>query len=315
MNISGIHHVTAICGDAQANIDFFTVMLGLRLVKLTVNFDDPYSYHFYYADAAGQPGTILTFFVWQGAARGRIGHGQISTVSFAVPEGSLGYWSERLKRRGLRLDPPLTRFGEETLPFYGRDEIPLELVAQPGALNVAHWEAGGISPENAIRGFHRVTLSEEGYERTAKLLTDILGFQFERESGNRFRFRASGGGPGALVDVQCAPDSAMGGIGAGAVHHVAFRAPSDEELKAWREKIAGLGYNVTPVLDRKYFHSIYFREPGGVLFEIATDPPGFTVDESLDDLGSRLMLPVRLDAIREQLAQRLPVVKLPARSS
>ncbi len=310
MNISGIHHVTAICSNAQANIEFFTTVLGLRLVKLTVNFDDPYSYHFYYGDAQGHPGTILTFFAWPGSPHGRLGHGQIVSTAFSVSEDSVGYWVDRLKRRGLRLEPPVSRFNEEAILFHGPDEIALEIVAHAGAQSPMPWDKGSVPVAHAIRGFHSVTLSEGGYERTAALLTETLGFRRTEESGNRFRFRAAADGPGAVVDVLCAPESEPGHIGAGNVHHVAFRTPGDEEQRAWRKKIAALGYNVTPVIDRKYFHSIYFREPGGVLFEIATDPPGFTVDEPLEHLGSKLALPAQFEPMREHILSRLPVVHL-----
>lgn len=310
--ISGIHHVTAICSDAQENINFFTAVLGLRLVKLTVNFDDPYAYHFYYGDAEGHPGTILTFFAWPGAPRGRIGHGQIVATSFAVPQGSIGYWMERLAERNLRLEQPLARFDEEALVFYGPDDIALELVAHADASNAAPWEKGTVPAAHAIRGFHSVTLSEAGYERTATLLTETLRFRRGGESGNRFRFLAAGAGAGAVVDVLCAPESAPGRVAAGSVHHVAFRTPSDEEQRAWRAEIAASAYNVTPVLDRKYFRSIYFREPGGVLFEIATDPPGFTVDEPLDQLGSKLALPAQFERVRDHIVRRLPMIRVPA---
>src|SRR5258708_1898029 len=209
MNISGIHHVTAICSNAQANIDFFTSELGLRLVKLTVNFDDPYSYHFYYGDAEGHPGTILTFFAWPGAPRGRLGHGQIVSTAFSVPIESLGYWSDRLKRRGLRIEKPASRFNEEAILFHGPDEIALEIVAHAGAGSLTPWDKGSVPAAHAIRGFHSVTLSEGGYERTAALLTETLGFHNTEESGNRFRFRAAGDGPGAVVDVLCAPESEL----------------------------------------------------------------------------------------------------------
>src|SRR6266566_4189908 len=294
MNISGIHHVTAICSNAQANIEFFTSVLGLRLVKLTVNFDDPYSYHFYYGDAQGHPGTILTFFAWPGSPHGRLGHGQIVSIAFSVSEDSVGFWVDRLKRRGLRLEPPVSRFNEEAILFHGPDEIALEIVAHAGAQSPMPWDKGSVPVAHAIRGFHSVTLSEGGYERTAALLTETLGFHRTEESGNRFRFRAAGDGPGAVVDVLCAPES----------------EPGDEEQRAWRTLIAALGYNVTPVMNRKYFHSIYFREPGGVLFEIATDPPGFTVDEPLEHLGSKLALPAQFEPMREHILSRLPVVQL-----
>src|SRR5260221_8636126 len=310
MNISGIHHVTAICSNPQANIEFFTSVLGLRLVKLTINFDDPHSYHFYYGDAVGHPGTILTFFAWPGSPHGRLGHGQIVSTAFSVSEDSVGYWADRLKRRGLRLEAPVSRFNEEVLLFQGPDDIALEIVAHAGTPSPMPWDKGSVPVAHAIRGFHSVTLSEGGYERTAALLSETLGLRRTEEAGNRFRFHTASDGPGAMIDVLCAPESEPGRLGAGNRHHVAFRTPSDEEQRAWRMQIAKLGYNVTPVMDRKYFHSIYFREPGGVLFEIATDPPGFTVDEPLEHLGSKLTLPAQFEPMREHILGRLPVIHL-----
>jgi glyoxalase family protein len=277
--ILGIHHVTAIAGEPQQNVNFYAGLLGLRLVKLTVNFDDPGTYHLYYGDEEGHPGTILTFFPWPGARRGRIGTGQVTVTSFSIPDGALGYWTERFKDHGVRFEGPVKRFDEEALVFSDPDGLQLELVASPGAEARSPWKEGPVPAEYATRGFHSVTLSEEGYERTASLLTETLGFRLAREAGNRFRYELNAGSPGTRVDVLCSPDAPRGMVAAGTVHHVAWRTPDGMQQEAWRRQIAGLGHNVTPVLDRQYFRSIYFREPGGVLFEIATDPPGFTIDE------------------------------------
>ena len=309
--LPGIHHVTALAGDPQQNIDFYTGVLGLRLVKVTVNFDDPGSYHLYYGDEKGTPGTILTFFAWPGAPRGRSGTGQLTVTSLAVPEGSLGYWKVRLASHHVSHDEPISRFEEQSLAFRDPDGLQLELVAGAGAAGVRHWAESTVPAAHALRGFHSVTLTEEGFERTAELLTGTLGFRRVAESGNRFRFEAGEGGQASLVDVLCMPDGARGRVAVGSVHHVAFRTPDDRQQISWREILAGLHYNVTPVMDRNYFHSIYFREPGGVLFEIATDPPGFTADEPLDQLGSRLALPKQYEAMREHLQQRLPPLLLP----
>jgi catechol 2,3-dioxygenase-like lactoylglutathione lyase family enzyme len=308
--IPGIHHVTAICSDPQQNVDFYCGLLGLRLVKRTVNFDDPGSYHLYYGDALGRPGTILTFFAWPGAHHGRIGPPQVTETAFAVPSDSAGFWQERLQRHGINLDASGSRFGERVLGFADPDGLKLEIVAtaQPGG----DAPAGGPVPgAHAIRGFHGVTLSEEGYENTARLLTDIMGFRAEGSEGNRFRYRAGHGGFAAIVDLLCVPDARHGELGAGVVHHVAFRTPDDEQQGAWRTEITRLGYNVSPVMDRQYFHSIYFREPGGVLFEIATDPPGFTADEAPAELGSKLRLPPWLESRRPVLERLLPRLRLP----
>jgi glyoxalase family protein len=307
--ILGIHHVTAIAGEPQANIDFYAGVLGLRLVKLTVNFDDPTTYHLYYGDGQGHPGTILTFFPWPGAARGRIGTGQLTVTSFAVPERSLAFWRQRFIDRSINCKESRTLVDELTLTFQDPDGLQLELVSTPDANPERVWAQGPVPVEFAIRGFHHVTLLEEGYERTAALLTDKLGFRMTDSKENQFRYAVATGGTGAIVDVLCAPAGRPGRVSVGTVHHVAWRTPTDEQQSACRAKL--LEYNVTPVIDRKYFHSIYFREPGGVLFEIATDPPGFTVDERESGLGSHLLLPPWLEPSRPELESILPKLHLP----
>jgi catechol 2,3-dioxygenase-like lactoylglutathione lyase family enzyme len=307
----GIHHVTAIAGDPQRNLDFYTGILGLRLVKLTVNYDDPDTYHLYYGDASGNSGTILTFFPWPGAHKGRKGIGQATAASFTVPSGSLGFWRERLAGRGLEPTGPVRTFGEELLVFSDPDGLKLELVAGAGKPVEIGPTGGPVPEEHAIRGFHGVTLSEEGYERTASLLVEGLGFRLAGSSGNRFRFEAGPGGPGTLVYVLCLPSAPAGQVSVGTIHHVAWRTPDDAGQRDWRRTIAGLGCNVTPVIDRRYFRSIYFREPGGVLFEIATDPPGFAVDEPRERLGTHLMLPPGLEPLRGRIEMLLPRLRLP----
>jgi glyoxalase family protein len=295
--ISGIHHVTAIASDPQANIDFYTGFLGLRLVKKTVNFDDPGSYHFYYGDYNGTPGTIMTFFPWPGARRGRRGNGQVTVTSFAIPRNSIGVWVEKLSKADIEFDGPMKRFGEEVLVFTDPDGLQLELV-------------GSTDDEgHAIRSFHSATISEEGYESTARLLTDTMGFRHAGEEGNRFRFVVGDGGPSKIVDVLCSPDAARGLVSAGTVHHIAWRTPDAEQQLRWRGILVGLGYNVSPVMDRNYFESIYYREPGGVLFEIATDPPGFTTDEPIHALGVGLKLPPQYESMRARIEAALPPVK------
>jgi catechol 2,3-dioxygenase-like lactoylglutathione lyase family enzyme len=311
-DILGIHHVTAIAGDPQRNVNFYTGVLGLRLVKLTVNFDDPRSYHLYYGDELGHPGTLLTFFAWPGVPKGRPGTGQVTVTSFSIPQGSLDYWAERLSQQGVSSTGPASRFGETVLSLQDPDGLALELVAHPQAQQRPAWKEGPVPAEYAVRGIHTVTLSEDGYERTARLLTESLGFRLLSEENNVFRYEVGEGGLGAYVDVRCAPELRRGHVAGGTVHHVAWRTPSDEREKAWREVLVSLDLNVTPVLDRKYFHSIYFREPGGVLFEIATDPPGFTVDEPVEQLGTHLELPPWLEPYREELDQVLPTLRLPA---
>jgi glyoxalase family protein len=311
-DILGIHHVTAIASDPQRNVDFYTGVLGLRLVKLTVNFDDPRSYHLYYGDEVGHPGTIMTFFAWLGVPKGRQGTGQVTVTSFSVPQASLDYWIERLSQQGISYQGPTSRFDESILSLQDPDGLALELVAHPQAHHRPAWKEGPVPVEHAIRGIHTVTLLEEGYERTARLLTETLGFRSLSEENNVFRCEVGEGGPGAYVDVRCAPGLRRGLVAAGTVHHVAWRTPNDEQQQAWRATLAGLDLNITAVMDRKYFHSIYFREPGGILFEIATDAPGFMVDEPVEQLGTHLELPPWLEQDRSELEQVLPSLSLPS---
>ena len=308
--IPGIHHVTAITADAQKNIDFYCGVLGLRLVKLTVNFDDPESYHLYYGDELGNPGTIMTFFAWPGGRRGRVGPPQVTVTAFAIPQGALDYWSTRLQEHDVTAERTANLFGESVLGFSDPDGMKLELIGiAEGAWQTMR--SGPVPPEHAIRGFHGVTISEEGYENTAKLLTEVMGFREEGSEANRFRYRAAEGRFASFVDLLCVPDARHGSIGTGVVHHVAFRTPDDGQQASWRGELVRLGFNVSPVMDRSYFHSIYFREPGGVLFEIATDNPGFAVDESPSELGTRLNLPPQYEPYRGRLEQLLPPLKLP----
>lgn len=310
-DILGLHHVTAIAGDPQKNVDFYAGVLGLRLVKMTVNYDDPSTYHLYYGDGQGHPGTIMTFFPWPGAIAGRIGTGQVTVTSFAVPENSLGYWKNRLAEHGTSVQESRSDFDEELLFITDPDGLQLEVIATPLANPDHVWNRGPVPVDFAIRGFHHVTLSENGYERTASLLTDTLGFKRLQQQGSRFRYAASDGLPGTMVDLICAPEGRPGRVAVGTVHHVAWRTPTDEQQVKWRHGIRDLQYNVTPVIDRTYFHSIYFREPGGVLFEIATDPPGFAVDEPADQIGTSLVLPPWLESERSQLERTLPSISLP----
>lgn len=310
-HLLGIHHVTAIATDPQRNLDFYTQVLGLRLVKQTVNFDDPGTYHFYLGDETGRPGTILTFFPWPLARGGSRGTGQVTVTSFSVPEGSLGMWSDRLRREGVIAEETKQRFDEEVLTLLDPDGLKLELVGKKGADCLPFWAGGRLPETMAVRGFHGVTLTLEGYEATADLLTGVMGFHHAAEERNRFRFTVDSPGPGVLVDLLCSPETARGHVAAGTVHHVAFRVGSDEDQLECRKILAGVGMNVTPVLDRNYFRSIYFREPGGVLFEIATDPPGFTADEASEDLGSSLKLPEWLEPQRRLIEASLPELVLP----
>jgi glyoxalase family protein len=307
--IPGIHHVTAIAGDPQQNIDFYTGLLGLRLVKLTINFDDPGTYHLYYGNQSGAPGTILTFFPWPGAPRGRKGAGQATSVALAIPESSLNFWIDRLKASNIPFDGPSRRFDEQVLAFHDPHQLQLELIAAPAGAEP--WRNGPVPAEHAVRGLHSVTLSENTCQSTADFLTGVMGFRQAGESGNRLRYLAGGAGAGGAIDLICNPDLRRGMVAVGTVHHVAWRASDDADQLAWRQEIVARGHEVTAVLDRKYFHSIYFNEPGGVLFEIATDPPGFTVDEPLDELGERLQLPPWLEPQRARIEGMLTPLKLP----
>ncbi|MBI4539346.1 MAG: ring-cleaving dioxygenase [Gemmatimonadetes bacterium] len=310
-DIGGIHHVTAIAGDPQGNVDFYAGVLGLRLVKRTVNFDDAGAYHLYYGDELGRPGTILTFFAWPGAPRGRRGVGQVTATSFSVPEGALGYWAKRLEEAGVERDAPVRRLDHEALIFPDPDGLPLELVAHAGAEAREPWRKASVPEAHAIRGLYGVTLAEPGYEATAAMLTRAMGFRAAGEEGQHFRFEVGSGGAGGRLDILCVPDAAPGRVAVGTVHHVAWRVPGAAEQRAWRRRLERHGLDVTPVLDRKYFQSIYFREPGGVLFELATDPPGFTVDELPERLGMGLMLPAWLEPYRNRIEAALPALGPP----
>ena len=309
--LEGLHHVTAIAGEPQANIDFYAGVLGLRLVKVTVNFDDPTTYHLYYGDGLGHPGTIMTFFPWAGAPKGRIGTGQLTVTSFAIPEQSLPYWRRRFQKRGVEFKEAISDFGEEMLFFRDPDGLQLELVSSANAEPDYIWERGPVPTEHAIRGFHHVTISENGYESTALLLTEALGFKQIARQQNRFRYAVSKAIPGTIVDLVCAPEGLPGRVAVGTVHHVAWRTPTNEEQVHWRRTLKKLHYDVTPIIDRQYFHSIYFREPGGVLFEIATDPPGFATDETAEHLGTSLKLPPWLEKARPELERLLPRIERP----
>jgi glyoxalase family protein len=307
---TGIHHVTAIAGEPQRNVDFYVGLLGLRMVKKTVNFDEPGTYHLYYGDGAGTPGSILTFFPWPGTPRGRIGAGQLAVTSFSIPATSLGYWTERLVEAGVRFEKPEDRFGETVLRFPDLDGLRLELVAA-GKDDREGWAGGPVPAEQAVRGLHHVTLVVANPSRTTKLMTEALGFRQTGETEGRTRYEAGEGGPGNTVDVADGMGFPRGTMGVGTVHHVAFRVRDEETQLELREEVAALGYNVTAVLDRNYFRSIYFREPGGVLFEIATDPPGFAVDEEPEHLGETLKLPPWLEPQRDRLEEALPLLRVP----
>jgi len=313
--ILGLHHVTAIAADPQRNLDFYAGVLGLRLVKRTVNFDDPQTYHLYYGDEVGTPGSIMTFFPWPGARSGRAGAGQVAVVSFAILPSAIGFWVERLLRHGVEYQQPVRRgsgpHAEQVLAFRDHDGLMLELVASAAAEARPAWGgAPGIARDHAIHGFHAVTLWIDRAERTEQLLTETLGFRPLREEGTTHRFTVGDGLPGTFVDVRAVGGFGVGAGGAGTVHHVAFAVPDDHAELALRERVSGAGLSPTAVIDRNYFHSVYFREPGHVLFELATNQPGFAVDEPVEHLGERLMLPEQYEPHRAEIEAVLPRIHL-----
>ncbi len=315
--VLGLHHVTAIAGDPQRNLDFYAGLLGLRLVKRTVNFDDPETYHFYFGDEVGTPGSILTFFPWPGARGGRQGPGQVAVTSFAILPTALGFWIERVVRHGITYQGPAKRGpsraeAEQVISFKDHDGLMLEIVAHPAAEARPAWAgAPGISREHAIHGFHAVTLWVEQGEATEKVLVESLGFRPVREEGSTKRYAVGEGGPGTLVNVRATGGFVRGAGGAGTVHHVAWSVADDAAQLGLRDRIHQAGLDPTPVIDRQYFHSVYFHEPGGVLFELATNPPGFTIDEPVERLGERLMLPARYESRRAEIEAVLPPIHLP----
>ena len=333
--ILGIHHVTAIAGDPQRNLDFYARTLGLRFVKLTVNFDDPGTYHFYFADATGSPGSIMTFFPWPRGRGGRHGSGQVAVTQFSIAPGAVGFWIERFLRLGVAYQGPTKRgsgaSAETVIAFRDPDGVMLELVGHPAAdqggsdavhrfrdtagvtkgRQVSGWDGAGVAPAEAIRGFHGVTLWVDRGDATAKVLRDTLGFREVHEEDSTKRFAAGSGGPGTIVDVRSVGGFGRGADGVGVVHHVAFAVDDDATQQAVRQQVIADGLHPTPVVDRNYFHSVYFREPGGVLYEIATVPPGFAVDEPVEQLGRKLMLPGQHESRRAELENSLPPVVLP----
>jgi glyoxalase family protein len=308
--IIGLHHVTAIASDPQRNLDFYCEVLGLRFVKRTVNFDDPGSYHFYFGDDIGSPGSILTFFAWPQASRGSAGTGETSAVAFSVPASSLHFWEQRILAAGSPVEYAGKRFGSPVLSLGDPDGLRIELVGSDNPLSVVKSRTSDIPAEYAIRGFDGVTLCEASVELTAQVL-EKMGFARAGQENTRIRFISSTGVPGNRIDILAQAQSVHGHMGAGTIHHIAFRAPSDSSQLEWREVLSKMPLNVTSVRDRTYFHSIYFHEPGGVLFEIATDPPGFAFDEPVEHLGEALKLPAWLEKHRKDIEQVLLPINLP----
>jgi glyoxalase family protein len=307
----GLHHVTAIAEDPQRNVDFYTSVLGLRLVKQTVNFDAPDRYHLYYGDESGNPSTLLTFFAWPGAESGQQGTGMTTATAFSIPPEALGWWQTRLKDLGVDADDPVARSDEEVLRFRDPDGLVIELVASDGDTRSGWDGAAAVPADSAVRGLYSVTMTEAELEPTEQMLAGMLGMEYGHNTSDRTRLVMGGGQQGTAVDVLPSKES-RGFQAAGTVHHIAFRAPDRETQAQWRLQLLEAGIHVTEILDRQYFTSIYFREPGGVLLEIATDQPGFTVDEPLLELGQHLKLPPWLEPNREQIQNSLPALRLPA---
>jgi glyoxalase family protein len=309
---NGIHHVTMIAGDPQRNLDFYVGALGLRLVKRTVNFDDPHTYHFYFGDEAGTPGSLLTFFPWPTARPGRAGVGQVGVVSLAIAPASLGWWIQRLISSGIPYEGPSKRGDEQVISLRDPDGLLVELVAHASAESRPVWSAGSVPAEHGIHGVHSVSIWAERADPTLETLA-ALGFRKEAERDGVTRMAAGDGGSGALVDVRHVGGFLSGLGGAGTVHHVAFRAADDKAELDMRGIVRGLGLSPTPQIDRNYFRSVYFREPGGVLFELATDGPGFAIDEPASALGEALKLPPQYESQRREIDSTLPPIELPGK--
>lgn len=298
---AGIHHITAIVGDPQENVDFYAGVLGLRLVKQTVNFDDPGTYHFYFGNEGGQPGTIITFFPWPNAYQGKIGAGQVGVTSYVIPAGAMAFWRERLQKFNVPFTE-LERFGEHYLEFDDPHGLHLELVErEAGGTNA--WTFGGVTPEVAIKGFGGATLLSAQPAKTAELLEKVMGLEPVATEGDIARYRSTAE-IGNVIDLKLTAVE-RGEMGVGTVHHIAWRAKDDQDQLDWQDYVYANGYGVTPVQDRNYFNAIYFREHGEILFEIATDPPGFAHDESMETMGTHLMLPAQYEPHREQIERVL----------
>lgn len=304
--ILGLHHITAIAGDAQRNYDFYTKTLGLRMVKKTVNFDDPHTYHFYFGDEVGTPGSILTFFPWPGVKQGKNGAGMATEIGYSVPTGSLDFWKKRFEKLDVRHDIISERFGEKHLPFQDPDGLWLNLVETKHNDSRKGWETSETKADVAIKGFHSITLTLNNIRETAVILTEVFGYKQLEQDGNLYRYQTDAVENAAIVDLLEVPGASRGVNAGGTNHHVAFRVKNEEVLMAFREKVLARGLNITGKINRDYFFSLYFREPGGVLFEIATDNPGFATDETIAELGSSLRLPAQHEAMRDRIEKVLP---------
>jgi glyoxalase family protein len=304
--ILGIHHITAIAGDAKRNFDFYTKILGLRFVKRTVNFDDPHTYHFYFGDEQGTPGTILTFFPWGDKVRkGSRGAGMATEIGYSVPEGSLDFWMDRFEKNNVIYNKPAVKFGQKYLTFLDPDGLKLELVETQATDDRKPFETEEIKADIATKGFFNTTLTLNSIKATALILTDVFGYKLIAQESNRYRYATDAIGTANVIDLVELPTEPRGIGAGGTIHHIAFRVKNDEVQMEFHKKITELGLAITPRIDRNYFHSLYFREPGGVLFEIATDNPGFTIDEPLEELGTHLKLPAQYESQRSTIEKHL----------
>ncbi|GGE86941.1 glyoxalase family protein [Chishuiella changwenlii] len=303
--ILGLHHITAIAGNANRNLAFYTQVLGLRLVKKTVNFDDPTTYHFYFGNEEGTPGTILTFFPWERISKGTNGSGLATHIGYSVPKGSLEFWKNRLQEFHVDFEEGEI-FGEKLISFQDPDGLQLQFIESSTADDRKPWVTDDIKDENGLKGFHNITLTLKNAAPTIKVLTDIFGYDLQKKEGDRYRFATNAIETANIVDIIENDEIQSGKNAAGTNHHVAFRVKDEEVLMEFREKVVAAGLNITTKIDRDYFYSLYFREPGGILFEIATDNPGFTVDEPLDELGTNLKLPKQHEPLRSRIEEVLP---------
>ena len=307
--VTGLHHVSSITGSAQAALDYYGGRLGLRLVKQTVNFDDPTGYHLYFADGEVRPGAFLTFFPLPDALPGRAGAGQPTATAYAVPPGAIGRWMDALAEAGEDVGTQGERFGEPVLSITAPDGLAYDLVETADADGA--WADGPVPPDRALGAFHSVTLCSLDPDATARVLADVYGYEEHGQDGDRLRLVNAAADRARFVDLHCQPGTDRGRGGTGTVHHVAFRVPSDEAEGEVRERLLEIGLRPTPVRDRRYFRSVYAREPGGLLFEVATDRPGFAVDEAPDRLGTGLQLPPQYEPRRTQIEARLPPLRPP----
>lgn len=308
--IQGLHHITVMASDPQRNVDFYHQVLGQRLVKTTINFDDTSIYHLYYGDLIGTPGTIMTYFPIPHMKRGSVGNGETAAVAYNIPSASVGYWRDRLAKFDVLTEQPFERFGNLVVAFSDPDGMRLELIANDDPATIQYWADGGVPEQHALRGFHGVTLNVGRSAGTARIL-DVMGYTLVGVDGNRTRFKGASNDIGLYIDLVERPGERPGAFGAGSVHHIAFRTVDDSEQAEYRQLLLEAGMNVTPVRDRQYFHSIYFREPNGVLFEVATDAPGFAYDEPVAELGTHLKLPDWYESQREGIAAGLQPFTIP----